>query len=60
MRPPDRQAAQRRSEDTKRILNLQLERAVLATLDFALTAEDRSFRPPELRANLDRLLGNEG
>jgi enoyl-CoA hydratase/carnithine racemase len=47
------------SEDTKRILNLQLERAVLATLDFALTAEDRSFRSPELRANLDRLLGNE-
>jgi enoyl-CoA hydratase len=48
------------SEDTKRILNLQLERAVLATLDFALTAEDRSFRSPELRANLDRLLGHEG
>jgi enoyl-CoA hydratase len=47
------------SEDTKRILNLQLERAVLATLDFALTAEDRSFRSPELRANLDRLLGHE-
>ena len=30
-------------EDTKRILNLHLERAVLATLDFALTAEHRSF-----------------
>ena len=43
-------------EDTKRILNLHLERAVLATLDFALTAEDRSFRSPELRANLDRML----
>ena len=42
-------------EDTKRILNLHLERAVLATLDFALTAEDRSFTSPELRANLDRL-----
>jgi enoyl-CoA hydratase/carnithine racemase len=47
---------QRASEDTKRILNLHLERAVLATLDFALTAEDRSFRSPELRANLDRML----
>ena len=47
---------QRAAEDTKRILNLQLERAVLATLDFALTAEDRSFTSPELRANLDRLL----
>lgn len=46
-------------EDTKRILNLHLERAVLATLDFALTAEDRSFRSTELRANLDRLLQGE-
>jgi len=43
-------------EDTRRILNLHLERAVLATLDFALSAEDRSFLSPELRANLDRLL----
>lgn len=46
----------RATEDTKRVLNLHLERAVLATLDFALTAEDRSFTSPELRANLDRLL----
>jgi enoyl-CoA hydratase/carnithine racemase len=44
------------TEDTKRILNLHLQRAVLATLDFALTAEDRSFTSPELRANLDRFL----
>jgi enoyl-CoA hydratase/carnithine racemase len=43
-------------EDTKRILNLHLERAVLATLDFALSAEHRSFDSPELRANLDRFL----
>jgi enoyl-CoA hydratase/carnithine racemase len=43
-------------EDTKRILNLHLERAVLSTLDFALTAEDRSFTSPELRANIDRFL----
>ena len=42
-------------EDTKRILNLHLERAVLATIDFALGAEDRSFTSPELRANLDRM-----
>jgi enoyl-CoA hydratase len=47
-------------EDTKRILNLHLERAVVATLDFALSAEDRSFTSPELRANLDRLLPREG
>lgn len=43
-------------QDTKRILNLHLERAVLATLDFALGAEDRSFESAELRQNLDRLL----
>jgi enoyl-CoA hydratase/carnithine racemase len=47
------------TEDTKRILNLHLERAVLATLDFALAAEDRSFTSSELRANLDRLLDRE-
>ena len=49
----------RATEDTKRILNLHLERAVLATLDFALTAEDRSFTSPELRANLDRTLSRK-
>jgi enoyl-CoA hydratase len=43
-------------EDTKRILNLHLERAVLGTLDFALSAEDRSFTSPELRANIDGYL----
>jgi enoyl-CoA hydratase/carnithine racemase len=46
-------------EDTKRVLNIQLERAVLASLDFALSAEDRSFTTPELRANLDKLLNSE-
>ena len=43
-------------EDTKRILNLHLERAVLATLDYALTAEHRSFDSPELRKTIDRFL----
>ncbi len=43
-------------EDTKRILNIHLERAVLATLDYALGAEARSFESPELRANIDRFL----
>jgi enoyl-CoA hydratase/carnithine racemase len=43
-------------EDTRRALNIHLERAVLATIDFALTAEERSFTSPEMRANLDRLL----
>jgi enoyl-CoA hydratase len=42
-------------EDTKRVINMHLERAILATLDFALAAEDRSFTSPELRANIDRL-----
>jgi enoyl-CoA hydratase/carnithine racemase len=46
-------------EDTKRIVNIQLERAVLASLDYALAAEDRSFTTPELRANLDNLLNPE-
>lgn len=50
---------QRAAEDTKRILNLHLERAVLAALDFAFAAEDRSFTSPELRANIDRLRGKE-
>ncbi len=43
-------------EDTKRLLNMQMERAVLNTIDFALSAEDRSFGTPELRANIDRFL----
>jgi enoyl-CoA hydratase len=42
------------AEDTKRILNVHLERAVLATLDFALAAEHRSFDSEELRTNLER------
>jgi hypothetical protein len=46
-------------EDTKRIINIQMERAVLAALDFALTAEDRSFTTPELRANIDKMLKPE-
>lgn len=53
------QLPQKAAEDTKRILNLHLERAVLATLDFAFAAEDRSFTSPELRANLDRLLSRD-
>jgi enoyl-CoA hydratase len=46
-------------QDTKRVLNIQLERAVLATLDYALSAEDRSFTTPELRANVNRMLKRE-
>jgi enoyl-CoA hydratase/carnithine racemase len=43
-------------EDTKRVLNMHLDRAMLATLDFALSAEDRSFASADTRANLDRML----
>lgn len=44
-------------EATKRVLNLHVERAVLATIDFAMAAETESFGTPELRANVDRFLG---
>jgi enoyl-CoA hydratase len=43
-------------EATKRVLNLHVERAVLATIDFAMAAETESFDTPELRANVDRFL----
>ncbi|GAA5052305.1 enoyl-CoA hydratase/isomerase family protein [Nocardia callitridis] len=42
-------------ESTKRVLNLQLEHAVLATLDFALTAEDQSFQTEDFRKNIAQL-----
>ncbi len=44
-------------EATKRVLNLHVERAVLATIDFAMAAETESFDTPDLRANVDRFLG---
>ena len=44
------------TEDTKRVLNIHLERAVQSVMDFAFTAEYRSFSSPELRANIDRFL----
>jgi enoyl-CoA hydratase/carnithine racemase len=43
-------------EATKRVLNLHLERAVLATIDFAMASETESFDTPELRENIDRFL----
>lgn len=39
-------------ESTKRLLNLHLERAVLATLDFATTAEDQSFQTEDFRTTI--------
>jgi enoyl-CoA hydratase/carnithine racemase len=43
-------------EATKRVLNLHAERAVLATIDFAMASETESFDTPDLRANIDRFL----
>lgn len=42
-------------ESTKRVLNVHLERAVLATLDFALTAENQSFQTEDFRTIVTRL-----
>lgn len=42
-------------ESTKRLLNLQLERAVLATLDFATTAEDQSFQTEDFASAIAKL-----
>ena len=39
-------------EATKRVLNLHVERAVLATIDFAMAAETESFDTDDLRANV--------
>jgi hypothetical protein len=42
-------------ESTKRILNVHLERAVLATIDFALTAETQSFQTEDFRTIVAKL-----
>ena len=41
-------------EATKRVLNLHVERAVLASIDFALAAETESFDTDDLRRNVTR------
>ena len=43
-------------EATKRVLNLHVERSVLATIDFAMAAETESFDTDDLRRNVDRFL----
>ena len=43
-------------EATKRVLNLHVEHAVLATIDFAMSAETESFETTELRDNVARFL----
>ena len=42
-------------EDTRRVMNLHMQRAVMATIDYALTAEYRSFDSEELRANIEKM-----
>ena len=42
-------------ESTKRLLNIHLERAVLATLDFANIAEEQSFATEDFAKIIDRL-----
>ncbi|MEV0248133.1 enoyl-CoA hydratase/isomerase family protein [Nocardia sp. NPDC050712] len=42
-------------ESTKRLLNLHLERAVLAALDYATTAEEISFQHPDFHAIIEQL-----
>jgi enoyl-CoA hydratase/carnithine racemase len=42
-------------ESTKRVLNVHLERAVLATLDYALSAENQSFQTEDFRAIVTKL-----
>jgi enoyl-CoA hydratase/carnithine racemase len=42
-------------EKTKRLLNIQLERSVLATLDFATAAEYSSFDTEDFRGTLEKL-----
>jgi enoyl-CoA hydratase len=41
---------------TKRVLNLHVERSVLATIDFAMAAETESFDTTELQENVARFL----
>ena len=47
-------------ETTERLLNLQLERSILATLDFATTAEYQSFETDEFRTTLEKLRAGKG
>ena len=43
-------------ESTKRLLNMQLERNVLATLDYATTSEELTFGSDDFRAIVTRLV----
>jgi enoyl-CoA hydratase len=47
-------------ESTKRLLNIHLERAVLATLDYANTAEEQSFLTEDFKAIVAKLNAPKG
>ena len=47
-------------ESTKRMLNMQVERVVLNTLDYANAAEDQSFQTDDFRQIVDRLNAPKG
>lgn len=49
------QLPQQAVESTKRLLNIQLERAVLASLDYALSAEHQSFTTEDFRTIVTKL-----
>src|SRR5205807_1949864 len=46
-------------EATKRVLNLHVERSVLATIDFAMASETESFDTDDLRRKVDKFLGRD-
>lgn len=46
---------QKAVESTKRLVNIHLERAILASLDYAMTAEDLTFQSDDFHANIARL-----
>jgi enoyl-CoA hydratase len=47
-------------ESTKRMLNMQVERAVLNTLDYANAAEDQSFQTEDFRQIVEKLNAPKG
>lgn len=46
-------------ESTKRVLNIHLERAVLASLDYALSAEHQSFTTEDFRSIVTKLTADK-
>ena len=47
-------------ESTKRLLNMQLEKNVLTTLDYATTSEELTFGSDDFKAIVTRLTEGKG